>query len=92
MASWLSHFILVKNHNMKKNKQVKISYDREADVLSWEADKNTPIDHAQEMGNLVVHFSNDKRPVLVEMLDASKHFRRNRRSITPLSMLLSTAK
>ncbi len=65
---------------MKKN-SIKISYDREADVLSIEASKKTPIDYAQEMGGLVVHFSKSEQPVLIELLEASKHLRRNQHSL-----------
>lgn len=40
-----------------KNNNIKIRYDSDADVLSLEANKKTPIAYAQEMGNLIVHFS-----------------------------------
>lgn len=73
---------------MKKIKNVKIAYDSEADVLSWEADKTARIDHAKEMGNLVVHFTKTGEPVLVEMLEASKAFRQNPRLISPLRKLI----
>jgi len=73
---------------MKKN-NVKITYDSEADVLSMEADKKTQIAYAQEMGNLIVHFSKSEQPVLVEVLEASKMFRENRRSISPLRNLVT---
>ena len=83
-------FTRVKNLNMKtKKNNVKISYDPEADVLSMEADKKTPIAYAQEMGNLVVHFSKSEQPVLVEVLEVSKSFRNNRRFITPLRNLVT---
>ena len=53
-----------------KNK-VKISYEPEADVLTWEiADK--PIDFAKEIGDVVVHFTKNNIPVLIEILEASK--------------------
>lgn len=55
---------------MAKSK-VKISYEPEADVLAWEISKQT-IDHAREVGNMVIHFSKSNVPVLVEMLEASK--------------------
>jgi len=56
---------------MKSKNNVKISYEREADVLSWEISKK-PIDFAREIGNIVVHFTKDGLPVLVEILEASK--------------------
>lgn len=74
---------------MKKIKNVKIAYDSEADVLSWEGDKAARIDHAKEMGNLVVHFTKTGEPVLVEMLEASKTFRQNRKFISPLRKLVA---
>ena len=58
-------------HSMKRNSNPKVSYEREADVLSWEISKR-PIDFAREVGNLVVHFSEDGAPVFVEILEASK--------------------
>lgn len=55
---------------MKKN-NVKISYEPEADVLAWELSKE-PIDFAEEAGNMIIHFSKEKEPVYVEILEASK--------------------
>lgn len=55
---------------MKMNK-AKISYDSESDVLMWEVAEK-PIDFAKEIGNVVVHFTKDNVPVLVEILEASK--------------------
>ncbi len=49
----------------------KIQYEPDSDVLSWEV-SNKPIDFAEEIGNVVVHFSKDNIPVLFEILDASK--------------------
>jgi hypothetical protein len=55
---------------MKKQK-IKISYEPEADVLMWETSKQ-PIEYAQEVGNMVVHFDKKNNPVLTELLEASK--------------------
>lgn len=49
----------------------KISYEPEADVLSWELSREAPIDFAREMGNIVVHFTKQNIPVLIEILNAS---------------------
>lgn len=54
---------------------VHVEYDADADVLSIENAPSVEIDHAQEMGNLVVHFGKNNEPVLVEVLEASKTFR-----------------
>ncbi len=55
----------------KKFKTTQVSYEPEADILSWMV-SDQPIDYAEEAGNLVVHFSKNHKPVLVEMLEASK--------------------
>ncbi|MFY9484665.1 MAG: DUF2283 domain-containing protein [Patescibacteria group bacterium] len=47
----------------------KIRYESQADVLSYELTKE-PIDHAEEIGNFIVHFTEDNSPVLVEILNA----------------------
>lgn len=47
-----------------------MKYDPEADVLSWEV-SGSKIDHAVEMGNVIVHFSPKNLPVLFEILNAS---------------------
>lgn len=57
-----------------KTKFPKISYEPEADVLSWEVN-NKPIDYASEVGNVVIHFTKNNQPVLFELLDASKFLR-----------------
>lgn len=65
----------------KKVKKVKISYEQEADVLRFEAPEGGIIDHAQEMGNLVIHFTKDEKPVLVEVLETTNSSRHNIRSL-----------
>jgi uncharacterized protein YuzE len=57
---------------MKKNRYLKpkISYEPEADVLTWElSDKD--IYSAKEMGNVIVHFTKNDFPVLIEILEAT---------------------
>ncbi|MBI2459874.1 MAG: DUF2283 domain-containing protein [Parcubacteria group bacterium] len=46
-------------------------YDLEANIISWEITKD-PIDHAIELGNFIIHLSKTKKPVLIEILNASK--------------------
>ena len=46
-------------------------YDPEANLISWEIAKD-PIDHALELGNFIIHLSKGKKPVLIEILNASK--------------------
>ena len=54
-----------------KDKKLKISYEPEADVLTYEI-TNQPIDYAKEVGNIVVHFTKNNLPVLIEILEATK--------------------
>lgn len=56
---------------MKNKDKAKISYEPEADVLMWEI-TNKPIDYAKEIGDVVVHFTKNNMPVLIEILEASK--------------------
>ncbi len=49
---------------------MRIGYDREKDVLLIEVSRKS-VDHAEEMGPLIVHFSRQNHPVLIEVLDAS---------------------
>ena len=58
-----------------KSNNIKLAYDSDADVLSIENDTNSAIDHAKEMGSLVVHFSKNNEPVLIEVLEASHTLR-----------------
>ena len=53
----------------KRVKKIQMVYEPEADVLSVQVAKK-PIDYAEEMGNLVVHFSKKHEPVLMEILNA----------------------
>jgi len=47
----------------------KIRYSKDVDVLVVEL-SDKPIDHAEEEGQIIVHFSKDNEPVLIEILDA----------------------
>jgi uncharacterized protein YuzE len=46
-------------------------YDPEANILSWELARG-PISHVREIGNFIIHVSPAEKPVLIEILDASK--------------------
>jgi len=48
-----------------------MQYDAESNLLSWEIAKD-PIDHSLELGNFIIHLSKLKKPVLIEILNASK--------------------
>ena len=56
---------------MKTKDKAKISYEPESDVLMWEI-TDKPIDYAKEIGDVVVHFTKNNMPVLIEILEASK--------------------
>lgn len=49
---------------------MKLRYNREDDILLLEV-SDEAVDHAEEMGPLIVHFSKQGKPVILEILDAS---------------------
>jgi uncharacterized protein YuzE len=50
----------------------KIKYDEEADVLVIIVAEGGKLSHAREVGDLIVHFDEDNKPLFVEVLRASK--------------------
>ncbi|MDP3043267.1 MAG: DUF2283 domain-containing protein [bacterium] len=46
-------------------------YDMEANIICWEIAKGE-INHAREFGNFIIHLSDNNKPILIEILDASK--------------------
>jgi|GEM_PF-1936908 hypothetical protein len=48
-----------------------MNYDIEANLLSWEIGKGR-IERAVELGNFIVHLSPAGKPILIEILNASK--------------------
>lgn len=46
-------------------------YDTEANIISWEIGRGE-ISHAIELGDFIVHVSPKGKPVLIEVLEASK--------------------
>jgi len=46
-------------------------YDPESNILCWEIAKGK-IDHVREIGNFIIHLSKAGKPILIEILDASK--------------------
>ncbi len=49
---------------------MKVKYNRKEDILILELSEAT-IDHAEEAGPIVAHFSTDDRLILLEILEAS---------------------
>lgn len=58
-----------------KNSQPKINYEPDADVLSYEITSQS-IDYAKEIGDIVVHFTKNNIPVLIEILEATKFLKK----------------
>ena len=50
---------------------MKIKYDREVDILMIEL-SDEKIDYAEEAGPMIIHFTKDNKPILIEILDASE--------------------
>ncbi|RZN33961.1 MAG: DUF2283 domain-containing protein [Methanophagales archaeon ANME-1-THS] len=49
---------------------MKISYDRDVDILMIQVG-DEKIEYAEEMDGIIIHFTKDDRPILIEILDAS---------------------
>lgn len=43
----------------------------EANIICWEIAKGD-ITHVSELGNFIIHLSDGNKPILIEILDASK--------------------
>lgn len=54
---------------------MKLKYNQEDDVLMVELNKKT-IDYAEQSGDFIVHFSPQREAVLLEILDASRFFKK----------------
>ena len=54
---------------------MKVRYSPEVDILMYEISK-AAIDHAEEAGDIVVHYSKRHKPVLLEILNASDFLNR----------------
>lgn len=50
---------------------MKVSYNRNDDVLMLEVGRGL-VDHAEEVGPVIVHFDKTGKPILLEILDASE--------------------
>ena len=74
---------------MNRKSQIKIGYEPEADVLSISNMSDAVIDHAQEMGNVVVHFSPQNEPVLIEVLEASHTLKGQGKPLTQVAELVA---
>ncbi len=60
----------------------KLRYDKEDDVLMvWFSQE--PVEYAEQEKSLVIHFSKENKPVLMEILDASEFLRETTRILPP---------
>lgn len=50
----------------------KIKYDEDADVLTVMLEEKGKLSHAEEVGDVIVHFDEDGKPLFMEILKASK--------------------
>jgi uncharacterized protein YuzE len=50
----------------------KIKYDGDADVLTIILKGKGKLSHAEEIGDIIVHFDKDGKPLFMETLKASK--------------------
>ncbi|MFQ6137177.1 MAG: DUF2283 domain-containing protein [Candidatus Hydrothermarchaeales archaeon] len=50
---------------------MKVKYSRGEDILLIEV-SDEPIEYAEEVGPIIVHFTKAEKPVLLEILDASE--------------------
>lgn len=50
----------------------KIKYDEDADVLTVILREKGKLSHAEDIGDIVVHFDEDGKPLFMEILKASK--------------------
>lgn len=50
---------------------MKYDYDSEADVLVIRLSEKTP-DFGEQEGNVITHYTEDNKPVQIEILDASE--------------------
>ncbi|OGE85575.1 MAG: hypothetical protein A3J48_04635 [Candidatus Doudnabacteria bacterium RIFCSPHIGHO2_02_FULL_46_11] len=66
---------------MTKNKEKKISYEPEADILRVEIGKGH-IDYASEIGNISVHFNKKGIPLYLEILEATKFLKESKNELS----------
>jgi len=50
---------------------MKLRYDKEEDILMVKV-SDEPIDYAEKVNSVIIHFTKDKKPALFEIMDASE--------------------
>lgn len=61
---------------MTKNKVI---YEKKDDVLNIWLSKGK-IDYAEEADGIITHYTKDDKPVYIEILDASRFFKKSRKT------------
>jgi uncharacterized protein YuzE len=62
---------------------MKLRYERDDDILTIEQGApGDTIEHTEEVGSVIAHFTPDGRPILFEILDASEFLSAAIRAIT----------
>lgn len=60
----------------------KFRYDKEDNALMIWFSKE-PVDYAEQEKNLIIHFSKENKPVLMEILDATKFLKETTKILPP---------
>ena len=61
---------------------MKFRYDKEDDILMvWFS--NRPVDHAKQEKNVIIHFSKEEKPVLMEIMEASLFLKETSKVLPP---------
>lgn len=76
-------WVIGENSYSEKYQATKMTYEPEADILRIETGRK-PIDYASEMGNVVVHFSRQGKPVYFEILEVSKFLKQAASLLRPI--------
>ena len=63
---------------------MKIKYYKEDDILVLRFGRE-PYDHAEMEGNVIVHFTKKKKPVRIEILEASKYLKKEAKTLSEKS-------
>lgn len=59
---------------------MRIEYNKEDDILVVHL-SNQAYDYAEMQGDFIVHFSKQKKPVMIEVLNASDFFKQESRAL-----------
>jgi len=63
---------------------MKFRYDKENDAMMiWLS--NDPVDYAKQKKNVIIHFSRNNKPMLIEVLDAMK-FAKDYTKVFPVNL------